>query len=234
MRLDKLLSEMGADSRSEIKKSIRKGLVSIDGQIIKDSSYNADETSVVCYKNKEYLYKRHQYFMLNKPAGLLSATMDKKQPTVIDLFADTGRKDLFPVGRLDKDTVGLLIITNDGELAHRLLSPNKHVPKTYFARVDKKLCEDDVKAFREGIIIEEDFVAMPANLVVEDDAYSARVTVYEGKFHQVKRMFEALGKEVVYLKRESMGKLVLDETLKEGEFRELSEDEKILLEVQKE
>lgn len=225
VRLDRFLSEMGADSRSEIKKNIRKGYVMIDGRVINNPAYNADESDTVNYKDRVYTYSKYQYFMLNKPAGLLSATVDKKQPTVIDLFRAEGRKDLFPVGRLDKDTVGLLLVTNDGELAHRLLSPKCHVPKTYFARLDRELEKEDVTCFSKGLKISEDFKALPARLEILDDGYSALVTVFEGKFHQVKRMFEAVGKNVIYLKRISIGGLKLDENLDEGKYRPLTADE---------
>lgn len=225
MRIDKYLSQMGADSRSDVKKNLRKGLVFVNGEVIKDAATSVDETAVVVYKGVEYTYSKYQYFMLNKPAGIVSATTDNKETTVVDLFKGVGRKDLFPVGRLDKDTVGLLIVTNDGAMAHRLLSPTKHVEKVYYAKVDGLLSDEDVKAFLEGIKIDEDFTALPAKLKICDDNRSAFVTVYEGKFHQIKRMFEARGKKVIYLKRESMANLKLDETLKEGEFRELTLDE---------
>lgn len=173
--------------------------------------------------------------MLYKPAGVLSATRDKKASTVLDLIEDKKRKDLFPVGRLDKDTEGLLLITNDGELAHRLLSPKHHVSKVYFARVDGMITEDMVEQFAKGIEIDEEFTALPAQMKVlqaGECESEAELTIYEGKFHQVKRMFEAVGLTVTYLKRLSMGSLILDESLGKGGYRLLSEQElKDLLEL---
>ncbi len=225
MRLDKLLSDMDMASRSELKKNIRKGLVTVNGEIVKDPStaLNGDEKIVYC--GEELTYSEFEYFMLNKPAGVLSASMDKKQKTVIDLIDCRHRKDLFPVGRLDKDTVGLLLITNDGQLAHELLAPNKHVDKSYFVRVDADLDENDTAAFEKGIEL-EDFTTLPAKLEIKADSKNeAIVTIHEGKFHEIKRMFHACGKEVVYLKRLTMGSLKLDESLKEGEYRKLTEEE---------
>ena len=171
--------------------------------------------------------------MLNKPKGVLSATMDKKQPTVVDLIKDKSRKDLFPVGRLDKDTEGLLLITNDGELAHNLLSPKKHVDKVYFAVVAGVVDETIVKEFEKGVVINDEFTALPAKLEVlntnnqeyDVTASEVLVTIQEGKFHQVKKMFLAVGSEVLYLKRLSMGSLKLDENLKVGEYRHLTNEE---------
>ena len=165
--------------------------------------------------------------MLNKPAGYVSATTDAKDKTVLDLNIDKKRKDLFPVGRLDKDTEGLLLITNDGELAHRLLAPKKHVDKLYYAKVEGIVTEEDRKAFAEGVDIGEDEVTRPAVLKILKSAEVSEIhlTIQEGKFHQVKRMFEAVGKKVIYLKRISMGTLYLDENLKLGEYRALTEEE---------
>ena len=167
--------------------------------------------------------------MLNKPRVGVSATEDRRDTTVIDLIKDKKRKDLFPVGRLDKDTEGLLLITNDGDLAHRLLAPKKHVDKVYYAKIDGKVTEEDVKRFAEGIDIgaEEEEMTRPAKLDIMKSAEESeiRLTIHEGKFHQVKRMFLAVGKEVTYLKRERMGPLCLDENLKPGEYRLLTEEE---------
>jgi 16S rRNA pseudouridine516 synthase len=169
--------------------------------------------------------------MLYKPAGVVSATRDKVSRTVLDLITDRQRKDLFPVGRLDKDTEGLLLITNDGELAHQLLSPRKHVDKVYYAKVKGKVTGEDTEAFLEGVMIEEDYRTLPAKLtiLVSDAVSEVELTIQEGRFHQVKRMFEAVGKEVIYLKRLSMGSLRLDEGLKPGEYRELTKEEIALL-----
>ena len=174
--------------------------------------------------------------MINKPAGVISATEDKKQTTVVELIDERKRKDLFPVGRLDKDTEGLLLITNDGELAHRLLSPKKHVDKVYYAEIEGRVNEEDVQKFKDGIQIDEEFTALPAELVILESGETSKieVTIREGKFHQIKRMFHAVGKEVIYLKRLSMGTLELDESLELGEYRKLTEEElNALMEISK-
>ena len=230
MRLDKLLADMNLGTRSELKKNIRKGLVSVNGEIIKDSGTTVDGSEEIIYCGEEIHYSDYEYYMMNKPAGVLSATTDPKQMTVIDLMDERRRKDLFPVGRLDKDTVGLLLITNDGRLAHELLSPSKHVDKTYYVKVDGELGEEDVNAFLKGIKIEDNLTTLPAKLeIVEGSRDEAYVTIHEGKFHEIKRMFHARGREVVFLKRLSMGPLTLDKELKEGEYRPLSRDEILLL-----
>ena len=175
-------------------------------------------------------YESFEYYMLNKPAGVISATEDQSCQTVVDLIKDKKRKDLFPVGRLDKDTEGLLLITNDGALAHRLLSPKKHVDKCYFARICGKVTEEDVRSFEKGVNIgsqEQPEITMPGKLeiITSDDISKIRLTIQEGKFHQVKRMFQAVGKEVIYLKRLRMGTLILDENLGIGEYRPLTKEE---------
>ena len=175
-------------------------------------------------------YESFEYYMLNKPAGVISATEDQGCQTVVDLIKDKKRKDLFPVGRLDKDTEGLLLITNDGALAHRLLSPKKHVDKCYFARICGKVTEEDVRSFEKGVNIgsqEQPEITMPGKLeiITSDDISKIRLTIQEGKFHQVKRMFQAVGKEVIYLKRLRMGTLILDENLGIGEYRPLTKEE---------
>lgn len=228
MRLDKYLAEMGVGTRSELKKAVRAGLVQIDGVTAKKPEEKIDpENQIITYQGKEIGYAAFEYYMLNKPAGVVSATEDRFDETVIDLITTKKRKDLFPVGRLDKDTEGLLLITNDGDLAHRLLSPKKHVDKTYFARVQGKVTEEDTKAFAEGVDIGEEKLTLPAELkiLVSDEISEIELTIREGKFHQVKRMFEAVGKEVIYLKRLTMGPLVLDESLELGDYRELSKEE---------
>ncbi|NLB41579.1 MAG: pseudouridine synthase, partial [Clostridiales bacterium] len=168
------------------------------------------------------------YLMMNKPPGVISATWDRDTKTVIDLLSEPYNKfDLFPVGRLDKDTEGLLLLTNDGQLAHKLLSPKKQVPKTYYAEVSGKVVEYDIITFQQGIPLESDFTTLPAELVIIEagDISKVLVTLYEGKFHQVKRMFEAIEKNVLYLKRISMGNLKLDDNLPLGEYKELTEEE---------
>lgn len=228
IRLDKYLADMGVGTRTEVKKYIRQGKVTVNGVI-----QNAPETKVdvdnqqICYAGQSISYDAFEYYMLNKPAGVVSATTDAKEQTVIDLIIDKKRKDLFPVGRLDKDTEGLLLITNDGELAHRLLAPRNHVDKVYFAKVEGNVTMEDVDLFSNGLSIGDGEVTRPAELeiLVSDEISEIRLTIQEGKFHQVKRMFEAVGKKVIYLKRLSMGALKLDENLAPGEYRMLTDKE---------
>lgn len=231
IRLDKYLADMGIGTRQEVKKYIRQGRVSIDGQVAGKPELKVDpDKSNVLFDDKEISYTKFEYFMLNKPAGVISATEDSRQETVIDLLKDKKRKDLFPVGRLDKDTEGLLLITNDGDLAHRLLSPKKHVDKCYYARVQGNVTVEDQDAFSKGVNIgteEEEEWTMPGKLEIihSGEVSEIRLIIQEGKFHQVKRMFQAVGKEVIYLKRESMGTLKLDESLLPGEYRYLTDEE---------
>ncbi len=225
LRLDKYLADLSVGTRTEVKQMIRKGRVMLNGKTITVPETKVDSNQdKISVDGRELSYVPLEYFMLNKPAGVVSASSDKKQTTVVDLIDEAKRKDLFPVGRLDKDTEGLLIITNDGDLAHRLLSPKKHVDKVYFVRLLKPLRKEDEEAFAAGLKINEEFTALPARLksVSKREAY---VTIREGKFHQIKRMFEAVENEVVYLKRISMGSLTLDETLSLGEYRELTKEE---------
>ncbi len=228
MRLDKYLADMGIGTRTEVKKLIRQGKISVDGVVVKSPEAKIDtEKNQVFYGDKPVTYDEFEYYMLNKPAGVVSATTDAKDKTVLDLIDTKRRKDLFPVGRLDKDTEGLLLITNDGEMAHRLLAPKKHVDKVYFAKVEGVVTEEDQKAFSEGVSLGGDEMAKPAELeiLVSAEISEIRLTIQEGKFHQVKRMFESVGKKVIYLKRLSMGTLVLDESLKLGEYRKLTKEE---------
>ena len=231
IRLDKYLADMQVGTRSEVKELIRKKRVTVNDNIVTkpESKINTDGDSVNVDGNAVG-YHEYEYFMLNKPAGVVSATDDNTCTTVIDLIKTNNRKDLFPVGRLDKDTEGLLIITNDGAMAHDLLSPKKHVDKTYYAKVKGKISDMEVKQFADGLFVDEELTALPAILKVlsynSDKDYSEiHVTIHEGKFHQVKRMFEAVGVTVVYLKRLSMGSLKLDETLAPGESRALTQEE---------
>ncbi len=228
MRLDKYLADMRVGTRSELKKAIRKGSVTVDGAPVRDPGFALSGNETVTFNGEIIGYETKEYYMMNKPSGVISASEDKRQETVLDLLDDRRRKDLFPVGRLDKDTVGLLLITNDGEMTHRLLAPKHHVDKTYIARVTGCVTEGDVKAFAEGIRFDTDLVAEPAVLEVlaaSEEESEVRVTIHEGKFHQIKKMFLAVDKEVVYLKRISMGPLQLDPDLEEGEYRRLTEDE---------
>ncbi|ABX43151.1 pseudouridine synthase [Lachnoclostridium phytofermentans] len=225
LRLDKYLADLSVGTRTEVKQMIRKGRVMVNGNTETSPETKVDSNhDKIFVDSRELSYVTLEYFMLNKPAGVVSASNDKKQTTVVDLIDEAKRKDLFPVGRLDKDTEGLLIITNDGDLAHQLLSPKKHVDKVYFAKLRDPLKKEDEEAFAAGLKIDEEFTALPAKLerISEQEAY---VTIREGKFHQIKRMFEATRNEVIYLKRISMGSLVLDESLSLGEYRELTEEE---------
>ncbi len=229
LRIDKYLADMGYGSRAEIKTYIKKGAVEINGKTIKSSNDKVDTVlDNVKFNGEEVLYLEYEYFLLNKPAGVISASEDRNTKTVIDLISDRNRDDLFPVGRLDKDTEGLLLITNDGMLAHNLLSPKKHVDKTYFVRTDGLLTDEHVKIFADGVKIDEDFTALPGKLVIlksSETESEAELTIHEGKFHQVKRMMEAVGNTVTYLKRISMGNLVLPDDIKPGEYKRLTREE---------
>ncbi|MGD6795467.1 pseudouridine synthase [Metabacillus indicus] len=229
MRIDKLLSNIGYGSRKEVKQLLKTGAVKADGKIIKDAKTHVDPAvQAVTVHGETVEYKEHIYLMLNKPAGFLSATEDSVQKTVIDLLEmnDAVYKP-FPVGRLDKDTEGLLLLTNDGQLSHQLLSPKKHVPKTYYAKIEGHVTEEDASAFKEGVELDDGYVTKPARLEIIEagERSEIHITITEGKFHQVKRMFEAVGKKVAYLKRISMGPLHLDESLELGEYRELTDEE---------
>lgn len=228
LRLDRYLAEMGIGTRSEVKKAIAKGLVRVNDTIIKKTEFKVDtEIDTVFFQDQPVSYIEYEYYMLNKPAGVISASEDRRESTVVDLITERKRNDLFPVGRLDRDTEGLLLITNDGALSHRLLSPKKHVDKTYYAKIDGKVTIEDVKQFAEGVDIGDEKLTMPAELIILESGIESKIelTIREGRFHQVKRMFHAVGKEVVYLKRLRMGSLVLDQGLKPGEYRELTKEE---------
>lgn len=234
LRLDKILSHMGYLSRSEVKKACKQGIISVNNKIVKDYGLQVDTSKDEIILNGEKVaYKEFVYIMLNKPDGYLSATYDKKDKIVLDLI---DKKYLafepFPVGRLDKDTEGLLVLTNDGKLSHRILSPKKHIPKTYYAKIKGKVDEFDIKEFEKGVTLDDGYVTMPSTLKIlkSDEISEIELTIHEGKFHQVKRMFESVGKKVIYLKRISMGKLELDKNLALGEYRELTEEEVKLLE----
>lgn len=260
VRLDKYLADMGVGTRSEVKNLARKGRIAINGETAKKPEVKITiGQDAVTVDGKQIDYVTQEYYMLNKPAGVISASSDPKAETVIDLIEDAARKDLFPVGRLDKDTEGLLLITNDGDLAHRLLSPKKHVDKVYYAIVLGEVTKEHAEQFAEGLKVDEELTAMPAKLqilgstqvalkdiyekVASEEEYlkgkglldcdtsgmleatEIELTIREGKFHQVKRMFEAVDRKVVYLKRMSMGSLMLDESLTPGEYRMLTEEE---------
>ena len=234
MRVDKLLSNVGVASRAELKKYCKQGLISVNGKVINNPGVQVDsENDEVTFNGEKIVYREFVYIMLNKPDGYISATFDKHDPIVLDLIDSSYLVfEPFPVGRLDKDTEGLLVLTNDGQLAHRVLSPKKHVPKTYYAKIQGKVTEDDIFAFKKGVVLDDGYETMPSQLKIlkSDEMSEIELTIHEGKFHQVKRMFESVGKKVVYLKRLSMGQLKLDENLALGEYRELTEEEIKLME----
>jgi 16S rRNA pseudouridine516 synthase len=234
MRLEKLLAHAGHGSRSEIKLLVKNGLVSVNDRPVKDGGMQVHpQQDRIRVDGQMVRYREFIYLMLNKPQGVISATEDSRERTVLDLLDEEyAHYELFPVGRLDKDTEGLLVLTNDGKLAHNLLSPRKHVPKTYFAEVEGTVTEADKELFQSGVVLDDGYQTMPAELSIlaAGDPEVGRVskielTIKEGKFHQVKRMFEAVGKRVVFLKRISMGSLLLDEHLSPGAHRELTEVE---------
>jgi 16S rRNA pseudouridine516 synthase len=233
-RLDKIISNLGYGSRKDVKVFARKGIIEVDGVIVKDSAMSFDpEKSVIKVNGEEIVYRKHIYLMMNKPDGVISATHDNKDETVIDLLELNHQVfEPFPIGRLDKDTVGLLLLTNDGELNHRLIAPKWHVDKVYYAKIDKRVDEKDIIAFEKGITLDDGYKCLEAKLEIltsNDEGSEIKLTIQEGKFHQVKRMFEAVGKKVIYLKREEFGGLILDPELQEGEYRELTDEELTLL-----
>lgn len=231
LRLDKFLCDAGIGSRSQVKVFLKQGLIKVNGEIIKKPEFKVEEEQdSVTFQGKEIKYRKYVYYMLNKPKGVVSATRDNLDRTVTDLIKDSGHQNLFPVGRLDKDTEGLLIMTNDGDLAHRLLSPKKHVDKVYYVELDKMLTEEGRRMPETGIDIGEEKPTLPANAQRITDT-SLYLTIREGKYHQVKRMLKAVGCEVTYLKRIAMGAISLDKNLPCGCYRELTEEErkKILL-----
>lgn len=238
MRLDKLVAELTGLTRSQARDVIVKGRVSVNGEVKKTTAEQVkEESDVLTLDGKELTFQKFVYYMLNKPAGTVSATQDKADKTVLSLLSaeDKKRRNLFPVGRLDKDTEGLLLLTDDGMLSHQLISPKKHADKLYFAKLLREITEEDIVSFASGMKVDEELTAMPAVLrrlsdgeladFLPEGGYAAAVTLQEGKFHQVKRMFAATGNEVLYLKRMAMGGVVLDETLKPGEYRPLREEE---------
>lgn len=232
MRLDKFLADMQLGSRKEVKALIKKGLIQVDGQTVRSDKTQIDETKAqVTFDGEVIAYQKYFYYMLNKPAGVISATVDNYEETVVDLLADEDfREDLFPVGRLDKDTEGFLLLSNDGALAHRILSPKRHVEKEYYAQVKGLLTAADVTAFAQGLIIDGGEETLPAQLTIVglDEAAGTsemRLILHEGKFHQVKRMVQAVGKEVTYLQRIRMGQVPLDPALALGAYRPLTKEE---------
>ena len=232
MRLDKYLCEAGKGTRSEVKKIIARGDVSVNGSIIRDPAAKLDENSdEVAIGGVPVRYADFEYYMLNKPKGVISASRDKRDKNAVcvtDLIQEKIRQDLFPVGRLDKDTEGLLIITNDGELAHRLLSPKHHVDKTYYAELDSSVSREGAERIMAGVDIGDDKPTLPCQINMLSDS-SCFITIHEGRYHEIKRMFKTEGRTVNYLKRISMGPMSLDTELEPGEYRSLSPEEIELL-----
>lgn len=229
MRIDRIISNSGCGSRKEIKKMIKFGLITVDGMVINDCGtlINPDESDIRVNGN-QLQYVKYVYIMMNKPKGVISATCDNKHKTVIDILPQEFRQyDLFPVGRLDIDTEGLLLLTNDGGLAHNILAPKKHVPKKYYALIEGVVSDEDIEKFGNGILLKDGYKSMPAKLTIKksDSISEIELIIYEGKFHQVKRMFESVDKKVKYLKRISMGSLCLDGNLGLGDFRKLTFEE---------
>ncbi len=226
MRLDKYISNSGVATRSEVKKLLKGGLITLDGNVVKNGDIKIDENSaVVLLKGERIIYNKYIYLMLNKPKDYVSATEDKHYKVVTELVKDEYKHyNVSPVGRLDIDTEGLLILTNDGQFNHNVTAPKKDIYKRYFARVDKPMNEADIIEFQKGMEF-KDFVSRPAKLEITNNPCEVYIEIAEGKFHQVKRMCERVGKSVTYLKRVSIGKLVLDETLNLGEMREISGEE---------
>lgn len=233
MRLDKLLSNMGFGSRKEVHQLQKKGAVRVNGETEKKASVNIDtEKDVVTVLGEPVVYRKYIYIMMNKPQDVLSATEDRHDRTVVDLLDPEFRHfKPFPVGRLDKDTEGFLLLSNDGKLSHNLLSPKKGIPKTYFAKVSGVVTEADIESFAAGVTLDDGYETKPGilKIISSNETSEIELTITEGKFHQVKRMFEAVGKKVVYLKRLSIGPLQLDESLPLGAYRELTDEEVELL-----
>lgn len=232
IRLDKYLADMGVGTRSQVKQFIKKGQIQVNGEIQKRPETKLDiAKDKVSFQGEKISYQEYVYYILHKPAGYVSAVKDNLYPTVLSLIDNPQGFQLFPVGRLDLDTEGLLLITNDGTLAHELLSPKKHVEKTYYARIDGKITEEDQRRFAAGLDIGDEKDTLPAKLEIlkSGEESEITVTITEGRYHQVKRMFEAVGKKVTYLKRLQMGSLKLEETLEPGTYRALTEEEIRLL-----
>ncbi|MGV8980522.1 pseudouridine synthase [Clostridium sp.] len=229
-RIDKILSNLGHGTRKEVKGLLKKGRVEVDGIIASDSAMKVDpDKAIIKVDGEEIKYRKNIYLIMNKPSGVISATVDNHDETVIDLIDEQYHAfKPFPIGRLDKDTVGLLLITNDGELNHKLIAPKNHVDKVYYAEINKFIDASDIATFKKGVVIDDGYKCMPSILKVlnaNENGSEVMITIQEGKFHQVKRMFESVDKKVVFLRRTSFGPLKLDENLAEGQYRELSEEE---------
>ncbi len=232
MRLDKFLSMNGCCSRSEAKRAVRMGSILVNGCVPKSSDMPIDpENDSVVFQGNHVLYRKHIYIMLNKPEGYVSATEDGREKTVLDLLPKEARRQgLFPCGRLDKNTLGLMLITDDGELAHKLLAPKSHVSKTYRFRSKFPISRAQADRFEAGVTLEDGYVTLPAKIELDVDALGGYITLTEGKYHQIKRMLEALDNKITYLERITFGNLVLDKELDRGEWRYLTEEEIAVLE----
>ncbi len=225
MRLDRFLCEMKIGTRSQVKAHIRHGTVTVNGSVVADPDAKIDELSDrIAFRGQVLQYSRFVYYMLNKPAGTVSATTDNSAATVVSLLGSDWQEDIFPVGRLDKDVTGLILLTNDGELAHRLLSPRRHVDKTYLVETEHPLTDEDIRLLEQGLDIGEERPTLPARVEVTENC-RILLTLHEGRFHQVKRMLQAVGNQVVRLKRISFGGVALDENLALGEYRSLRQEE---------
>lgn len=225
MRLDKFLCDSGAGTRSEVKQMLKKGFVTVNGKVEKAAEKRiAEEADTVCLRGEPVVFQKHRYYLLHKPAGVITATKDARQRTVLDLLSVPCAERLSPVGRLDKDTEGLLLLTDDGALAHKLLSPKKHVDKIYFVQIKYPLTAEMEEALTLGVMIGDETPTLPAR-VVRLSEKEIELTIREGRFHQIKRMLEAVGNQVTYLKRLSMGPLTLPPDLERGAFRPLNETE---------
>ena len=230
MRLDKYLADLGIGTRSQVKEYLKKFMVTVNGEKEKSPARKILPEDVVCFQGKPVTYTKFEYYMFHKPAGCVTATKDNMHSTVLEYLKDVKRKDLFPVGRLDLDTEGFLLITNDGPLCHNLLSPKKHVPKMYYAKVVGEITKEVIEVFSKGIGIGDEKMTAPSILEIRSYDETLKIseiylTITEGRFHQVKRMFHVVGSEVLYLKRISMGGITLDENLKSGEYRPLTQEE---------
>jgi len=232
IRLDKFISNSSKYSRNEVKKIIKSGRVTVDEIKVKNADIKIDiDKNIIKIDNKQIIYRKYTYIMINKPKGVICATSDNNEKTIIDLLKDDYKNmNLFPVGRLDKDTVGLVIITNDGEFAHNSLSPKKHITKTYYAKIKGVVTEEDIIKFKNGITIDNGYKCKSSSIEImkiekENNISHINIEISEGKFHQIKRMFEAINKKVIYLKRIKFYDIILDKNLKEGQYRELNEKE---------
>lgn len=233
MRLDKFLGITGCASRSEAKKIIRSGGVSVNGRVASSAEQKIDpENDAVIFCGSSVIYRKYTYILMNKPEGVVSATEDGRDRTVLDLLPTEMRKnDLFPCGRLDKNTLGLMLITDNGALAHRLLAPKTHVEKEYYFRAKFPISEDDVRRFEAGVTLEDGYETKPAKILLDETGAAGRITLIEGKYHQIKRMLEALNNKIIYLERIRFGNLTLDASMERGEWRYLTEEEISVLET---